>query len=66
MFVAEGAIVAVLGGNGAGKTTLLRAISGTLRLRRGAVDAGVIEFGGRPILNTDPSAMVRAGIVQVP
>ena len=36
--VPEGAIVAVLGNNGAGKTTLLRAISGTLRMHRGAVD----------------------------
>lgn len=64
--VATGGILAVLGGNGAGKSTLLRAISGTLRLQGGSVDAGVIDFGGRPLAGADPGAAVRAGIVQVP
>jgi branched-chain amino acid transport system ATP-binding protein len=64
--VREGSVVAVLGGNGAGKSTLLRAISGTLGLQGGAVDGGAIEFGGRCIAGTDPAAVVRAGIGQVP
>ena len=33
--VAQGQIVALLGGNGAGKTTTLRAISNLLRAERG-------------------------------
>jgi branched-chain amino acid transport system ATP-binding protein len=35
--VAQGQIVALLGGNGAGKTTTLRAISNLLRAERGEV-----------------------------
>jgi branched-chain amino acid transport system ATP-binding protein len=64
--VPDGGILAVLGGNGAGKSTLLRAISGTLPLQGGQVDAGSIEFAGRPLRTADPGAAVRAGIVQVP
>jgi ABC-type branched-subunit amino acid transport system ATPase component len=64
--VPEGAIVAVLGNNGAGKSTLLRAISGTLALEGGRVDAGTIRFGGRSLAGLDPAAIVRAGVVQVP
>jgi ABC-type branched-subunit amino acid transport system ATPase component len=63
--VPEGRIVAVLGNNGAGKTTLLRAISGTLRMHRGAVEQGSIAFGGAP-LAAAPADVVRAGVVQVP
>src|SRR5689334_11466846 len=59
-------IVAVLGANGAGKTTLLRAVSGTLRLAGGAVTGGSVEFGGVRLDRTDPAAVVRAGVVQVP
>ena len=63
--VPEGRIVAVLGNNGAGKTTLLRAISGTLRMHRGAIERGSIAFGGAA-LSAGPADIVRAGIVQVP
>ena len=63
--VPEGRIVAVLGNNGAGKTTLLRAISGTLRMHRGAVEEGAIAFAGAPIA-PGPADIVRAGVVQVP
>lgn len=34
--VAEGAIVALLGGNGTGKSTLLKCVSGLLPVRSGA------------------------------
>jgi ABC-type branched-subunit amino acid transport system ATPase component len=64
--VPEGAIVAVLGNNGAGKTTLLRAISGTLRMHRGAVERGSTRFSGRALSGLEPAEIVRAGIVQVP
>ena len=63
--VPEGRIVAVLGNNGAGKTTLLRAISGTLRMHRGALEGGSIAFAGAP-LSAGAADIVRAGIVQVP
>ena len=59
-------VVAVLGANGAGKSTLLRAISGTLRFAGGSVDSGSVEFDGLRLDRMDPSAVVRAGVVQVP
>ncbi len=66
MEVPRGGVVAVLGANGAGKSTLLRAISGTLRLAGGRVDAGSIEVDGHRWVDSDPAAVVRAGVVQVP
>jgi ABC-type branched-subunit amino acid transport system ATPase component len=62
----EGEIVAVLGNNGAGKSTLLRAISGTLALQRGRVEAGSIELLSTQLVGRDPANVVRAGVVQVP
>ena len=59
-------VVAVLGSNGAGKTTLLRAVSGVLRGVGGAIDAGTIEFDGKPLHACSPSEIVGAGVVQVP
>ncbi|GGT16798.1 ABC transporter ATP-binding protein [Streptomyces chromofuscus] len=64
--VPPGAVVALLGANGAGKSTLLRAVSGTLRLHRGAVTAGRIRYGDTALDGQDPVAAVRAGVVQVP
>jgi ABC-type branched-subunit amino acid transport system ATPase component len=64
--VPSGSIVAVLGNNGAGKSTLLRAISGTLGLQGGAIDAGTITFAGTELAGRDPAAIVRAGVVQSP
>ena len=58
--VAEGKIVALLGGNGTGKTTLLKALSGLL-----PVWDGTIEFDGQPIKNLPPHTIVRAGLTQV-
>jgi branched-chain amino acid transport system ATP-binding protein len=59
--VAEGEIVAVLGGNGAGKTSLLRAISGMTPLRSGS-----IAFGNSKISGLAPDAVVSRGIAHVP
>ncbi len=60
MSVADGAIVALLGGNGTGKSTLLKAISGLI-----PVWAGEILLDGQPIQNKKPHEIVRAGLVQV-
>ncbi|MDT0472196.1 ABC transporter ATP-binding protein [Streptomyces sp. DSM 41014] len=64
--VPPGGVVALLGANGAGKSTLLRAVSGTLRLHRGAVTAGLVRYGDTVLDGRDPVAAVRAGVVQVP
>jgi len=63
--VGSGSIVALLGANGAGKTTLLRAVSGLLRVHRGAITKGTIEFDGRQVDRLDPAGVVRLGMAQV-
>ncbi|WP_405059457.1 ABC transporter ATP-binding protein [Kribbella sp. NBC_01505] len=64
--VPDDGVLAVLGANGAGKSTLLRAISGTLRLHRGTVTAGTIQYGGLRIDRLDAAQVVRQGVVGVP
>ncbi|WP_158893938.1 ABC transporter ATP-binding protein [Amycolatopsis anabasis] len=64
--VPEGGVLAVLGSNGAGKSTLLRAISGTLRMHRGAVSGGDVRYDGTSIARLDPAAIVRLGVGGVP
>lgn len=63
--VAPGSITALIGANGAGKTTTLKAISGLVRLERGEVTRGSVEFEGRRIENWLPEETARAGIVMV-
>ncbi len=63
--VPEGKITALIGANGAGKTTTLKAITGLLRLERGEVTRGTVEFAGRRIENRLPEETARAGIVMV-
>jgi branched-chain amino acid transport system ATP-binding protein len=63
--VPEGKITAMIGANGAGKTTTLKAITGLIRLERGEVTRGTIEFVGRRIENKLPDETARAGIVMV-
>ena len=63
--VAEGRIVALLGGNGAGKTTTLRAVSNLLADERGAVTKGSIQLRGERIDKLTPSDMVERGVIQV-
>ncbi len=59
--IAEGELVALVGGNGAGKTTLLRTLSGVQ-----PASAGRIIFRGRDITRSSPVARVGQGICQVP
>src|SRR2546425_4792943 len=63
--VAKGKITALIGANGAGKTTTLKAITGLIRLERGEVTRGSIEFAGRRIENKLPEETAKAGIVMV-
>jgi branched-chain amino acid transport system ATP-binding protein len=63
--VAEGQVVALLGGNGAGKTTTLRAVSNLLEGERGEVTKGRIELRGERIEKLSTAAMVERGVVQV-
>jgi branched-chain amino acid transport system ATP-binding protein len=63
--VAQGQIVALLGGNGAGKTTTLRAISNLLRAERGKVTKGSIALRQERIENLTPADLVKRGVVQV-
>jgi branched-chain amino acid transport system ATP-binding protein len=63
--VEPGTITALIGANGAGKTTTLKAISGLIRLERGEVTRGSIEFEGRRIENRLPEDVARLGIVMV-
>jgi branched-chain amino acid transport system ATP-binding protein len=65
LVIPEGGLVALLGANGAGKSTTLKAISNLLRVERGEVTKGSIEFLGTRIDRTEAAALVRRGIVQV-
>ena len=57
--VEQGTIAGLIGPNGAGKTTAFNAITRLYRL-----DAGDVLFGGRSILHTPPSRIVRLGIAR--
>ena len=63
--VAEGSVVALLGGNGAGKTTTLKAVSGLLAAERGEVTRGQISWQGEAIARLTPPQIVGRGVVQV-
>ena len=63
--VHKGGITALLGGNGAGKTTTLKAISNLLRSERGEVTKGSITYRGEQIEDSNPSDLVRSGVIQV-
>jgi len=65
LHVPAGSITALIGANGAGKTTTLKAISGLVRLERGEVARGSIEFAGERIENRLPEEIARHGIVMV-
>jgi branched-chain amino acid transport system ATP-binding protein len=60
--VAEGEIVALVGGNGAGKTTLLRSAAGMLR---GQPRRGDVQLAGRSVRVLRPERIARRGVVLV-
>jgi branched-chain amino acid transport system ATP-binding protein len=63
--IPEGKITALIGANGAGKTTTLKAITGLVRLERGEVTRGSVEFEHQRIENRAPEDTSRLGIVMV-
>lgn len=63
--VPKGGIVALLGANGSGKSTVLKAIAGIIKLERGYVSRGYIEYEGRRIENMRPEDVAKAGITYV-
>jgi len=63
--VPKGGITALLGGNGAGKTTTLKAVSNLLRSERGEVTKGTITYRGRSVAHSDPTELVKSGVIQV-
>ena len=65
LVVPKGGIVALLGGNGAGKRTTLKSISNLLHSERGEVTKGFISYRGVEIQGSDPSEMVKSGVIQV-
>ena len=65
LHVPAGSVTALIGANGAGKTTTLKAISGLIRLERGEVTRGTVEFEGRRIENRLPEDVARLGLVMV-
>jgi branched-chain amino acid transport system ATP-binding protein len=65
LHVPAGSVTALIGANGAGKTTTLKAVSGLIRLERGEVTRGSVEFEGRRIENRLPEDVARQGIVLV-
>ena len=65
LIVPKGGIVALLGGNGAGKTPTLKSISNLLHSERGEVTKGYISYRGVEIQGSDPSEMVKSGVIQV-
>src|SRR5688572_33473626 len=59
--VPKGGIVALLGANGAGKTTTLKAISNLLRVERGEVTKGSIEFMGERVDRSEERRVGKEG-----
>jgi len=59
--VFPGEVVALLGSNGAGKSTFASTLSGIVR-----ADAGRVTFDGRDISRAPSTAIVDAGLIQVP
>ena len=56
-----GSMLAIIGANGAGKSTLLKALTGLLKVARGAIRFAGAEIGGLP-----PGEIVRRGLAMVP
>lgn len=61
LHVEPGGVNCIVGPNGAGKSTVLKTISGILRPR-----AGSIVIDGHDLTGSSPTAVLQAGVVQVP
>ena len=59
--IEAGEIVALLGSNGAGKSTCNNTLSGIVR-----ASGGTVRFGGAEITRAHSTAIVAAGLIQVP
>jgi len=59
--VAEGSVVALLGGNGAGKTTIARVVTGLV-----PVSSGEVHFDGTDIVGMPPWQIAPRGVVHAP
>ncbi len=59
--IAEGSVVALLGGNGAGKTTIARVVTGLV-----PVTSGEVRFDGTNIAGMPPWQIAPLGIVHAP
>lgn len=57
----KGTITCIVGPNGAGKSTVFRVISGLIKPK-----SGTVTFLGKDITGQSPSAVLRAGVAQVP
>ena len=55
----------LLGANGAGKSTTLKAISNLITTEDGRVTAGTIKLKGKDITGSNPTDVVRQGLVHV-
>jgi len=62
LHVPQGKIVTLLGSNGAGKSTTLKAIQGLVRMERGEVTRGSVDFMGERIDRLDASGVVSRGL----
>lgn len=65
LIVPQHSVVALLGANGAGKSTTLKAISKLIGSENGTISHGEIRYDGKSIVHTDPSDLVKQGLVQV-
>lgn len=61
MEIRAGEVIALIGRNGMGKSTFLKALTGHV-----PISSGQIEFTGKPITNSQPHEIARAGIGYVP
>ncbi len=65
LHVPQGKIVTLLGSNGAGKTTTLKSILGLIRMERGEVTRGSVDFMGERIDRFDAAGVVARGVSMV-